>query len=102
MAKRLEFNDYTASVEDSDGDVHEHTVRAAVVTDDTAYVYNDEGNRRPREVMTPTGGKAVSVGDVLVETEKPGVYDYLSADAWASTGYADRVQDVVPEPESEN
>jgi len=86
--KNLEFKDYTGVVKDADGDEHSTTVRAAVVTDETARVKNDQGNPIAREVMTPTGARPVAVGDVLVETDRPGVYDYLTADAWASTGYA--------------
>lgn len=87
MAKELDFQDYKATVEDSDGDKHESTVRAAVVTKETATVKNADGRDVPREVVTPTGSRTVQVGDVLVETDRPGVYDYLGADAWASTGY---------------
>lgn len=87
MAKELDFQDYKATTEDADGDKHESTVRAAVVTKETATVKNADGRDVPREVVTPTGSRTVQVGDVLVETDRPGVYDYLGADAWASTGY---------------
>lgn len=99
--KNLKFKEVTASYEDADGDEHESTVRAAVVTDDLAMIdfTNDEGvqARRRREV-TDRGGNAVrlNVGDVVVETEKPGVYDVHSADAWKSTGYA-ASPDAAPE-----
>lgn len=87
MAKNLDFQDYTATVTDDDGDEHESTVRAAVVTEDLVYIKDQNGNNVRREVMTPTGGRQVSKGDVYVETDRPGVYDYLTAEAWASTGY---------------
>lgn len=94
MAKDLEFTDYTAHYEDEDGDSHAHTVSAHVVTDETAKVKNEEGNLRPREIMTPVGARKVAAGDVLVATAQPGVYDHLTAAAWASTGYAsDEVAD---------
>ncbi|HEY6020931.1 MAG TPA: hypothetical protein VIY48_13830 [Candidatus Paceibacterota bacterium] len=87
MAKNLDFQDYSAVVTDADGDEHESTVRAAVITDELVYLKDMNGNNVRREVPTPTGARQVSVGDVFVETERAGVYDYLTADAWASTGY---------------
>lgn len=93
MAKDLEFQDYTAHYQDEDGDDHTHTVSAHVVTDETARVKNaDTGNLVKREVMTPTGPRVVVAGDVLVATDRPGVYDHLTADKWASTGYADSAE----------
>ena len=89
MAKELEFQDYTAHYTDEDGDSHTHTVSAHVVTDETAKVKNEEGNLRPREIMTPVGARKVAAGDVLVTTDRSGVYDHLTAAAWATTGYAD-------------
>lgn len=105
--RNLEFQEYTATVEDADGDEHVSTVRAAVVDDGTARVKNDQGNPVAREVMTPTGPRPVAVGDVLVETERPGVYDYLTADQWAASGYAspadqNAVEDDVDDSDSES
>lgn len=99
MAKNLDFKDYTATYQDEDGDEHTHTVRAAVIGDDHVYLKDQNGNNVRREVRTPTGARQVSKGDVFVETETAGVYDYLTADAWASTGYGkaaeeDSVQDA--------
>lgn len=91
MAKRLESQDYTATVEDEDGDQHDSTVRAVIITDELVYLKDVNGNNVRREISTPTGARQVSVGDVFVETERAGVYDYLSADAWASTGYSAEV-----------
>lgn len=96
--KNLDFQDYTATVEDSDGDDHESTVRAAVITDELVYLTDEDGNKHRREVMTPTGARGVQAGDVFVETEKPGVYDYLSAAAWASTGYSGEVEEQEDSP----
>lgn len=87
MAKDMQFKEYTASVEDSDGDKHESKVRAHVVTDDTK-----------GRVNTPTGGRDVAKGDVLVETDTPGVYDVLNADAWKSTGYGKTQTQQTPKP----
>lgn len=78
MTKEMEFRDYTARVEDSDGDPHESTVRAHVVNDDT----------KDREIVTRVGTQVVAKDHVLVETDAPGVYDVLTPDAWKSTGYA--------------
>lgn len=91
--KELDFQDYTATVTDDDGDDHDSTVRAAVVGEDHVYLKDQNGNNVRREVMTPTGSRQVSKGDVFVETERPGVYDYLTADAWASTGYGGAADD---------
>ncbi len=82
MAKHLEFKEYTASIEDEDGDSHPFTVRAAVVTKDTA-----------RTVTTRVGTQKVNAGDAVIETERPGVYDVLAADSWKATGY---VSDLTP------
>ena len=76
MAKVLDFQDFSAKVKDKDGDVHESTVRAAVVTEDTA-----------REVVTPTGARWVNPGDVVVATDRPDVFDVHSEDSWKATGY---------------
>jgi hypothetical protein len=104
--KELEFNDYDGVTTDDDGDEHTTTVRAAVIDEDLVYVKDpNTGNNVRREVMTPTGPRQVSKGDVFVETERAGVYDYLTADAWASTGYgsaaeedSEEVQDETPVP----
>lgn len=77
MAKDLEFKEYSATTEDDDGDKHTTKVSACVITKETA----------GREVRTPAGFVTVQNGDVLVETETPGIYDYLSKTAWESTGY---------------
>lgn len=74
-----EFADYTAKTKDDDGDEHESTVRAHVVTKDTAGAYN-----------TRVGSENVPEGSVLVETDRPGVYDVHTADAWKTTGYASK------------
>lgn len=90
MAKALEFTEYVGSADDPDGDPQETTVRACVIGDDDVYITDaNTGNRVRREVMTPVGSRQVSAGDVFVETERPGVYDYLTGEAWASTAYAD-------------
>jgi hypothetical protein len=77
MADR-EFTEYEGTGSDQDGEDVTSTVRAHVVTKDTA-----------GEVTTRTGNQNVSVGQVLVETDRPGVYDVLSADEWDSTDYSD-------------
>lgn len=93
--KNLEFQDYTQTLTDEDGDEHDHTVRAAVVTDDLVYVTDaTTGNRVRREVMTPTGQRQVIAGDVFVETDRPGVYDHMVGEAWSAIGYADDVEDA--------
>jgi hypothetical protein len=71
----LEFKEYN-----SDGSVVEDTgsedsIRAAIVD-------NDE-----TEVVTRDGSAIVNKGDVIVETDRPGVYDVISADNWNDTGY---------------
>ena len=99
--KNLEFQDYSATVEDQDGDEHESVIRAAVVKDEHVYVLDANGNKTRREVMTPTGARAVQAGDVFVETEKPGVYDYLNAAAWASTAYSEDAEEDSEEEDPE-
>lgn len=90
MAKNLEFTEYVGSANDADGDPQETTVRACIIGADEVYITDQNtGNRVRREVMTPTGARQVSEGDVFVETDRPGVYDYLTGEAWGSTGYAD-------------
>jgi hypothetical protein len=86
--KALDFQEYTVSVPDKDGDEHDSTIRAAVITADDVYLEDENGNRSRRELMTITGARQVSEGDVFVEGERAGEYDYLSASAWAATGYA--------------
>jgi len=76
MVAEKEFKDYTATYEDADGDKHKSTVRAHVVTEATAGT-----------VVTRTGTQDVDKGSVIVETDRPGVYDVLSADDWKGTGY---------------
>lgn len=91
MAKNLEFTEYVGSVDDADGDPQETTVRACIIGADDVYITDpNTGNRVRREVMTQVGARQVSEGDVFVETERPGVYDYLTGEAWASTDYADK------------
>ncbi len=91
MAKDLDFKDYTAQVKDRDGDNHESTVRAAIVDNDTAFIVIEDAagakQKVPREVVTPTGSRRVQPGDVLVETDRAGVYDYVTGEGWADTGY---------------
>lgn len=70
MADR-EFVEYEAA----DGG---STVKAHVVTEETA-----------GEVFTRVGTQNVSAGDVIVATERPEVFDVMSADQWNNTGYAD-------------
>jgi len=90
MAKALEFTEYVGTADDADGDPQETTVRACVIGADDVYVTDpNTGNRVRRELMTPVGSRQVSEGDVFVETERPNVYDYLTGEAWGSTGYAD-------------
>lgn len=79
MAKELEFKEYKGTHEDADGDEHTSTVRACLVTEDTA-----------RRVQTRVGGHDAVKGEYLVETDAPGVYDVLSEEAWKSTGYSKR------------
>ncbi|SRR6266496_1963999 len=101
MAKELDFQEYSATITDDDGDEHTTTVRAAVITDDLVYLIDpNTGNKVRREVKTPTGGRQVSLGDVYVETERPGIYDYLTGEAWATTGYGgvDDTSDETPKP----
>lgn len=101
--KHLKFEDVTATYKDSDGDEHESTVRAAVVTDDLVMVEyeNSEGVRvqRRREVHTREGSQKLNVGDVVVETEKSNVYDVHSADSWKRTGYGAERADETPSDE---
>lgn len=75
--KPIDFKEFTAKVKDNDGDEHESTVLAHVVTNDT----------QGRSVATRTGSYETVEGNVLVQTDRPGVYDVLSADAWKGTGY---------------
>lgn len=76
MAKALEFEEFTAKIKDDDGDRHESKVRAAKVTRETA-----------GDVLTRTGVIAVKAGDVVVETDRPGVYDVHSEKTWKESGY---------------
>lgn len=90
--KALDFKDVEGQYEDIDGDTQTSTIRAAVVDDDLAYVtvLNSEGDRvkRRREVTLRDGtARALVSGDVVVATERDGVYDVLSADQWSATAY---------------
>lgn len=76
MAVKREFQEFTGIGTDQDGEDSESTITAHVVTKDTS-----------GEVTTRTGNETVRAGSVLVETDRPGIYDVLSADQWASTGY---------------
>lgn len=77
--KELEFAEFTNTYEDADGDEHQTTTRAHVVTKDTA-----------REVTVRGMGQVnVGVGTVLVETDRPGVYDTISKKDWDASGYMD-------------
>lgn len=90
--KALDFTEFTGDYEDVDGDKQTSTIKAAVVDDSTAYVtiLNSEGDqvKRRREVTVRDGSaRALLSGEVVVETGKPGVYDVLTAEQWASTAY---------------
>ena len=87
MAREFDFKEYSKKYEDADGDEHVQVIRAAVITDED--VKDSDGKSQPRQVVTPTGARNVHPGDVIVETETPGVYDYLSADGWESSDYAE-------------
>lgn len=104
--KHLKFEDVTATYEDADGDEHDSTVRAAVVSAELAMIdyENSEGVRvkRRREVITRDGSAhKLNVGDVVVETEKPGVYDVHSADSWKLTGYGAERDTAEPAPDAD-
>lgn len=78
MAKR-EFVEFTGVGQDADGEDVESTIKAHVVTKETAGEYvGRDGNAQVRE------------GQVLIETDRPGIYDVLSAEQWAGTGYPDK------------
>lgn len=86
--KHLDFQDYSTTYKDDDGDEHETTIRAAKITDDLVYVKDpNTGNNVRREVMTFTGARAVQAGDVFVETERAGVYDFITGEQWEKVGY---------------
>lgn len=85
MSEGYDFQEYTATVDSGDGE-QESTVQAATVTAEQA------GN----DVNTRAGVQSVNEGDVLVQTEQPGVYDVLSADDWSGTGYASGGTTVAP------
>lgn len=79
MAKNFDWQDYTAKYKDADNDEQTSTVRAAVVTKDTA-------NREVRNNL----GKPVTVteGDVIVDYGDPDRYTVHSAEEWKSAGYS--------------
>ncbi|HET7414760.1 MAG TPA: hypothetical protein VFI97_03590 [Arthrobacter sp.] len=102
--KDLVFEDVTADYKDQDGDEHQHTVRACTITDELAEipvtVQTDNGPIRVkvgRQVNTRTGPVVVHAGDVVVETDRPGIYDVHSEESWASTGYGAKTADPVEE-----
>jgi hypothetical protein len=89
--KDLEFNDYSHTYQDDDGDPHTTTVRAAKVDKGHVTGSNGDGGRRPvnRYVTTIDGGqRLLRAGDVVVETSNPNLYDVHDEKAWNSTGYA--------------
>lgn len=77
----VEFKNYSAKYEDADGDEHTSTVRAHVADKDTADALGT--------VATRTGSHDVRKGDVLVETDRPGVYDVHSSKSWDDIGYTE-------------
>lgn len=80
MAKDIDFQEYSAKYEDTDGDEHTSTVRAHQATKETADTLGT--------VATRTGSHDVRSGDVLVETEREGVYDIHNKDTWGKLGYS--------------
>ena len=77
MAKTLDFTDWVAEYEDSDGDKHTSTVRAARVTADN----------KGAEFNTVTGVRTVTTGDVVVATDNPNVFDVCTSQQWKAAGY---------------
>lgn len=78
--KGFDFTSQDAKIKDSDGDVQTHSVTAAVASK----------NHAGQEVQTRTGVHVVREGDVLVQTERPGVYDVHTADGWKQNAYGTR------------
>ena len=66
----LEFEDYEADSPDGG----KTQVSAAEVTE-------------PTEVNTLTGSHIASPGDYVVATDRPGVYDIVTGDAWSESAY---------------
>jgi hypothetical protein len=91
--KELEFKEHTHTYKDDDGDEHTTTVRAATVEKGhlSRLVEDDDGNlnRVARRFSVDTIGGRVPVqeGDVVVERDRPGLYDVLTADQWKGNGY---------------
>jgi hypothetical protein len=81
----LAFDDYHHTYKDVHGNDNTTTVRAHVVTTDTAKVRDTDGRTISREVATRTGSVTVKPGDVMIETERPGQYDVQTADEWAGS-----------------
>lgn len=73
----LEFADYTATYEDSDGEKQSSTVQAARVT----------AKEKGQEVNTVAGARVLNTGDVVVQTDNPNVFDVCTSGQWKSTGY---------------
>lgn len=89
--KELEFQDYSHTYQDDDGDPHTTTVRAAKVDKGHVTGSNGDGGRRPvnRYVTTIDGQqRLLRAGDVVVETSNPNTYDVHDEKSWNSTGYA--------------
>lgn len=83
---KREFQEYTAVGKDANGDDVELTTRAHVVTSDTAGEVNVRG----------LGAQNVPAGSVLVETDRPGVYDVITGKDWESMGLASASAVPVP------
>ena len=81
MAKNVEFKDYEVEYDDPDGDPQTSNIRAHVANKDTA---DQLGT-----VQTRTGAHSVRDGDVLIETDRQGVYDIHDRDTWEKTGYSE-------------
>jgi hypothetical protein len=103
--KNLEFKEYTHYYDDADGDEQSSSVMAAVVDKGhvTRMVESEDGTvsrvSTKRYVATLDGRQALQLGDVVVETARPGVYDVLSAEQWAANGYELEDDSDAPTPD---
>lgn len=78
MAKYAEFKEYKGSAEDVDGDSHETTVHAHVITEDTKHL-----EWQTRDGQT----RKYPVGHVVVKTDHHAYHDVLSPEQWKQTDY---------------
>lgn len=74
------------------------SVEAAAVTEETATVEGSDGVSRPADVRTVDGPKRLHVGNVIVKTGAPDVYDVYDGSVWAEMGYGENVSDEDRQP----